>query len=305
MSKKIIQAQNNIDPSLVGLKKNRSLVRPYERKWVQGLIIFFVTFCAIFSLFPLLLTVINSLKTDDQVAANVFSLPTGEMFKALASNFAAAWNEINVYFGRTMIIALIGAIFEVLISSALAYILTFKEFYFKNLIFMFYISILLVPSIIGYPVLTPLVKDTLGLRNAQVIGFLLPMIGGCQAAGMFLFKTFFSQQPKSLYECAKIEGNNDLKCYLKITLPLALPIVLYYFVGCFSGIYNEYLWASLIFDPSKTTLMTRMLSLVDSGTLVYGSMYAMYLISSVPLIITTIISMKYFKSGEFAAGLKL
>ena len=305
MRKKIIKAQNNIDPSLDGLKMNDPLVRSHERKWVQGLIIFFVTFCALFSLFPLLLTIINSMKTEVEVGTNIFALPTGQMFLAISANFSAAWGEINVYFGRTIAIALVGAVCEVFISSALAYILTFKEFYFKNFIFMVYISILLVPSIIGYPVLTPLVKDTLGLRNAQILGFLLPMIGGCQAGGMFLFKTFFSQQPKSLYECARIEGNNDVKCYLKITLPLALPIVLYYFVGCFSGIYNEYLWASLIFDPSKTTLMTRMYSLVDSGTLQYGSMYAMYLISSVPLIITTIISMKYFKSGEFAAGLKL
>ena len=46
-------------------------------------------------------------------------------------------------------------------------------------------------------------------------------------------------------------------------------------------------------------------SAVNNDAVKYGSMYAMYLISAVPLIITTIISMKYFKSGEFAAGLKL
>ena len=48
-----------------------------------------------------------------------------------------------------------------------------------------------------------------------------------------------------------------------------------------------------------------MYAVVDSGTIKYGAMYAMYIVASVPLIITTIISMKYFKSGEFAAGLKL
>ena len=48
-----------------------------------------------------------------------------------------------------------------------------------------------------------------------------------------------------------------------------------------------------------------MYAVVDSGAIEYGSMYAMYIIASVPLIITVAISMKYFKSGEFAAGLKL
>jgi ABC-type glycerol-3-phosphate transport system permease component len=130
------------------------------------------------------------------------------------------------------------------------------------------------------------------------------MIGGSQVMGMFLFKTFFGQQPKSLYESAALDGANDFVILTKITVPLALPIILYYFVGCFSGIYNEYLWASLILNDNLT-LTNIMYAVVDGGTVEYGSMYAMYIIASVPLIITVIISMKYFKSGEFAAGLKL
>ena len=82
------------------------------------------------------------------------------------------------------------------------------------------------------------------------------------------------------------------------------PIILYFFVGAFSGIYNDYLWASLILDKNLT-MMTKMYSLVDSQAIQYGAMYALYIISSIPLIVTTVITMKYFKSGEFAAGLKL
>jgi ABC-type glycerol-3-phosphate transport system permease component len=48
-----------------------------------------------------------------------------------------------------------------------------------------------------------------------------------------------------------------------------------------------------------------MFAVVENNTVKYGATYAMYMISSVPLIATAIISMKYFKSGEFAAGLKL
>ena len=168
---------------------------------------------------------------------------------------------------------------------------------------MFFIAILLVPSIIGYPILIPLVRDTFKLGDTY-LGYLIPMIGGGQVVGMFLFRTFFSQQPKSLYESASLDGANDVTMFLKITLPLAMPIILYHFVGSFAGIYNEYLWASLILDGNQT-LTNIMYSVVNNNSVKYGATYAMYLISSVPLIITAIISMKYFKSGEFAAGLKL
>ena len=280
----------------------------HEKWWKQGLVLVFVTFATAFSLMPLILTLLNSLKTQEQVATNIFAFPEfSTMFVSFKENFAAAWTAIGPFFLKTIAIALIGAVLETLISSSLAYILVFKDFYFKNAVFMLFISILLVPSIIGYPILVPLVRDQMHLAQGHLyyIGYMLPMLGGCQAGGMFLFRTFFGQQPKSLYESARIEGANDFHLYFRMTLPLALPIVLYYFVGAFSGIYNEYLWASLILDGEYLTMMTKMYSLVDNQTIQYGSMYAMYIISSLPLIVTTIISMRYFKSGEFAAGLKL
>ena len=284
--------------------KKHKLRMPYERNFAQAVIIFVVVFCTVFSFLPLFLTVVNSLKTEAQVKFNAFSLPElATMFSAAKANFTVAWSAIGAYYFKTMIVAFIGALFKVIISVALAYILTFKDFYFKDAVFMLFIAVLLVPSIIGYPILVPLVRDTLHLGDSY-LGYLLPMVGGGQVVGMFLFKTFFSQQPKSLYESAQLDGANDFTMLTRITLPLALPIILYHFVGSFAGIYNEYLWASLILEKNQT-LTNIMYAVVENNTVKYGAMYAMYLISSLPLIVTAIISMKYFKSGEFAAGLKL
>ena len=285
-------------------KKAGKLRMPYERNGAQAVIIAVTVFCLLFSFLPLFLTVLNAFKTEEQVKANAFSFPLlSSFFAAGKANFSAGWAAIKDYFFVTIFVALIGAILETLISALLAYILSFKNFYFKDAIFLLFIAVLLVPSIIGYPILVPLIRDTFKLGDSHV-GYLLPMVGGAQVTGMFLFKTFFSQQPKSLYESAKIDGANDFVMFTQITVPLALPIVLYYFVGCFSGIYNEYLWASLILDNNQT-LTNIMYAVVGNGVVKYGETYAMYLISSIPLIITVFISMKYFKSGEFAAGLKL
>ena len=295
-------------------RKVKGLLMPHEKPLAQAVIITIVTACLLFSFLSLFLTVNNAFKLNSRVQDNAFSLPViSELFEAIRYNFTAAWLAIGNYYFSTILVALIGAVLETIVGVTLAYILTFKNFYFKDFIFMFFIAILLVPSIIGFPVLVPLIRDTFKLGGTH-FGYLLPMVGGAQVTGMFLFKTFFGQQPKSLYESAKLDGANDFVLVTKITVPLALPIILYYFVGCFSGIYNEYLWASLILSGDTQTLTNIMQSVVGNpvyapdGTsykIEYGSMYAMYLISSIPLIITTIISMKYFKSGEFAAGLKL
>lgn len=295
--------KENINSLIVPNKKS-ALVMPHEKPLAQTIILVFIAICLLFSFLPLFLTIINALKLDEQVSSNAFAFPVlSKISQALANNFSNAWKAIGPYYFSTILVALIGAICETIVGATLAYILSFKDFYFKNFVFMLFISVLLVPSIIGFPILVPLVRDVFGL-NDTYLGYLIPMIGGAQVTGMFLFKTFFSQQPKSLYESAQLDGANDFVILTKITVPLALPIILYYFVGCFSGIYNEYLWASLILSDNQT-LTNIMYAVVDSGSVKYGSMYAMYLIASVPLIITVIISMKYFKSGEFAAGLKL
>ena len=284
-------------------KKNK-LRMPYERNGVQAVILGVVIFCLLFSFMPLCLTIVNSVKTEEQVKVNAFSFPQlSTLMAAAKGNFATAWDAIGPYYFSTILVALCGAVGQTLISAVLAYILSFKDFYFKDFIFMLFIAVLLVPSIIGYPILVPLIRDTFDLGDTH-LGYLMPIVGGGQVTGMFLFRTFFSQQPKSLYESARLDGANDAVILAKITVPLALPIILYHFVGCFSGIYNEYLWASLILENSQT-LTNIMYAVVENNTVKYGATYAMYVISSFPLIITVIISMKYFKSGEFAAGLKL
>ena len=284
--------------------KKSKLRMPYEKPGVQAAILGVVIFCLLFSFMPLFLTIVNSLKTEEQVKVNAFSFPQlATLFSAAKGNFATAWDAIGPYYFSTILVALCGAIGQTLISAVLAYILSFKDFYFKDFIFMLFIAVLLVPSIIGYPILVPLIRDTFDLGDTH-LGYLMPIVGGGQVTGMFLFRTFFSQQPKSLYESARLDGANDAVILAKITVPLALPIILYHFVGCFSGIYNEYLWASLILENSQT-LTNIMYAVVENNTVKYGATYAMYVISSFPLIITVIISMKYFKSGEFAAGLKL
>ena len=294
---------NNPDfvmPSLLERRKNRVKTSTNKVPF-QVMIIAVVTICTLFSLFPLLITILNSLKTADQVNQSIFSLPSGQVWSTFCSNFSTAWSVIGKRFFPTVIVAIVGAIGTTMLGAVLSYILVFKNFYFKNVIFMLFISVLLVPSIIGFPTLVPLIRDTFHLGDTY-FGYIMPTIGGAQVGAMFLFRTFFSQHPKSLYESARLEGANDVQVFFKLTLPLGLPIMLYYALTIFTSVYNDFLWASLILD-NKLTLMSVIFSYADNNY--NGALYAIYIISSLPLIFTTFISMKYFASGEFASGMKL
>ena len=281
-----------------------------DRLQTQILVVTWVTVCTLFCLIPLFITALNAFKSNLEIETSIFAFPVLDSLGLnIRNNFRLAWEGISAPFVRSIIIPLIGTVLDCVLGSILAYIFTYKEFHFKETIFFTYISVMLLPSIMGMPILVPFMRNTLGLGDTYV-GYLLPNLAGGQIGGLFLFRTFFGQQPKSIYESAQIEGANDVDIYCKLTVPLALPIILYKMVGTFSSLYNDYLWPSLIMD-SKMTLMPIMLSMQQKFTAGIGTgkqngaMYAMYIISSIPLIFTSVISMKFFSSGDFAAGIKL
>ena len=286
------------------MRKNK-VKMSYDRVDFQVFIIIWVTLCLLFALLPLFITVINSLKSNLQIDRNIFALPDAEIFSAAAYNFSKAWDAVKNSALRSVLVSFIGAVGDCFLGSILAYVFTTKKFPFKETIFMLFISVMLLPSIMGMPILVPFVKNTLNLGDTFT-GYLLPNFAGGQITCMFMFRIFFGQQPTAVYESARIEGANDATIYAKITIPLSLPIILFQFVGCFSSLYNDYLWPSLVFTK-KMTLMPIMLDWQSrfQGLGESGAMYAMYIISGVPLIFTSIISMKYFSSGDFAAGMKL
>ena len=272
----------------------------------QIVITIIVILATLFSFLSLFITVLNSLKSNDQIITNIFAFPDwGSLGENISFNFSHAWNAVRSSFISSIFLSLIGAFINCALGSLLAYIFAYKDFYFKEVFFMLFLAVMLLPSIMGMPVLVPFVKNTLHLGETY-IGYLLPNFAGGQVGALFLFRTFFSQQPRSIYESAQIEGANDFQICLNIAIPLSRAIILFHFVGVFGSYYNDYLWPSLILG-NKMTLMPKMLSQQETFNSLSqkGAMYAMYIISCIPLVITSAISMKYFKSGEFAAGLKL
>ncbi len=287
--------------------KNRSnLQKYYHRLDFQIIIAIIIVLATAFSFLSLYITLTNAFKSNDEIIANIFAPPAMDNIgEKAAYNFSNAWNSISDSFISTILLALVGALGNCVLGAILAYIFTFKDFPFKEAIFSAFISVMLLPAIMGMPVLVPFVKLKLGLGESY-IGYLLPNWAGGQVAALFLFRTFFSQHSRSIFESAQISGANDLQILWRITLPMALPIILFHFVGLFSSYYNEYTWASLILGE-KMTLMPKLLSFQEqfSAQAQNGVMYAMYVLSSLPLVVTSVISMKYFKGGEFASGMKL
>lgn len=272
-----------------------------DKKSIQITITIITSLCVVFCLIPLFMTIINSAKSNYEIRTSIFAFPKKINFK----NYSTAFDAIGGNILNSVLVATVGGFLRMAFAAVVAYIFAQKDFMGKEFFFYLYLVMMFVPSMLGTSVLYAFMYKINLIDN--YFGMWLPYIAGGQAGAIFLFRTFFRQQPKSVIEAAKLDGANDAHIFLMIVIPLAVPIIIYGFIQGFSSYYNDYLWPSLVMkSQEKITLMVMLIrksSIYESTD--WGVVYAMYLISSIPLIITSGISLRFFSSGGFASGMKL
>ena len=288
-------------------KKQRTIrLRRSEKLSVQ---VFITTVLAIaigFTLVPFLLTLINSLKTSIQVQKNIFSLPLWGSF--MWSNYKDAFSYVGANIWNSVFIAFVQSAVLVVISAVMAYIFAEVDFFGSDLLFYIYILVMLLPNELNTPENYAFVYRANLLNTYWAVW--LPGWSSAQASGIFLFRIFFMGQPKSLKEAARIDGANNVQLFSHIVLPMTIPIVIYRFLTSFTGAYNSYLWNTLVLqDQAKMSVITLLMLksgvVKDNAKQGYGVLYAMYIISGLPLMAVSAVSLKFFKGTEFSAALKM
>ena len=281
-------------------------LRKSERLRVQILLWSVLGVAIAFTLVPFLLTLNNSLKTSIQVQKNIFSLP--KIGGIMWSNYASAFEYLRANIWNSVMIAFVQSAVLVIISAVMAYIFAEIKFFGSDLIFYIYILVMLLPSELNTPENYAFVYRANLLNSYWAVW--LPGWSSAQARGIFLFRIFFMGQPKSLKEAARIDGASNFQLFSHIVLPMTIPIVVYRFLTGFTGSYNSYLWNTLVLqDQSKMSVITLLMLksgvVKDNAKQGYGVLYAMYIISGLPLMVVSAISLKFFKGTEFSAALKM
>lgn len=280
------------------MKRNR---RKFDFKQIP--ISFAVILFCVCTLFPLVITIILSLKSSVDFDKGILSMPTSIHFE----NYRFSMMILNQNMLNSIVISIVIAVVAILISSLSAFVFVRFNFPFKSFLFRSIIILMMVPGVLT---LTSsfLNIQQLGLYNTRW-AILLPGIASNLVGSFFLFYTFMGQQPKELFESAQIDGASSLRAYFTIALPLCIPIIIIQFIGIFAAQYNDYLWPTLVIeDSSKQMLMPLLKDMANDLSVKYSNeaiSYALYICSGLPLVATTIVGLKYFINGDFASGMKL
>lgn len=207
----------------------------------------------LFCIYPFYYIAIYSVSDPVQALKGILLLPREFTFVNYEKLFRLdnLFNAFNISVLRTAI----GTVLTILGSAWFAYIVTKNELYFRKYIYRFLIITMyfeagLIPWYIT--------MKMLGLQNTFAL-YILPHI--FVAFYVILFKTFIEQLPQALEESAMIDGAGYFTVFLKIVMPLSLPIIAT--IAVFSAVQQWNTWLDNFFLVSDDKLQTMQLILYD------------------------------------------
>lgn len=192
---------------------------------------------SLISIFPLVWMAIAGFKPESEVLSYPFKF------------FPSKWdlsNYVTLFetpaFIRSILLTFLGAvIFTILVlfvNSMAAYVFARLDFPFKNTLFVYVIITMFIPS------MAILIPSYIVVAKLQMLNTLAVLIvpGIASAVNMFLIRQFYLNIPAELEEAALIDGASRFKIYLRIFVPLSLPVFVLVGISSFLGYWNSLIW---------------------------------------------------------------
>ena len=223
------------------------------------IIIFSMSLVIIIMLFPIWNTLVISFnEARDSIKGSLYLWPREWTLFNYQSVFKTdkVFNAFLISVYRTVITLVV----NVFLSSLLAYILSRKEFVFRKFLTTFmvitmYINAGLIPQYFLY-------RDLNLINNFWV--YILPTM--VSAFNVIVIRTYINTLPDSLVESAKIDGASEMRIFLRIIIPLCLPVMATVALWAAVGAWNDW-FTSFIFAPKQdlSTLQYEMMKILSSS----------------------------------------
>ena len=259
---------------------------------------------ALYYLLPLYVMIVTSLKGMPEIRlGNIFSPPMEITFEPWVKAWASACTGLNCDglsrgFWNSVRITVPSVLLSIAIASVNGYALANWRFKGADTFFI----ILIVGAFIPYQVMIyPIV---IILREIGIYGTLTGLVIVHSIFGMpiltLLFRNYFTSMPEELFRAARVDGAGFWGIYLRIMLPMSLPIFVVAIILQVTGIWNDFLFGVVYTRPDTYPMTVQLNNIVNSvqGVKEYNvNMAATILTGLVPLIV-------YFVSGKlFVRGI--
>ncbi len=263
-----------------------------------------LTALAVIMLYPVIWMVVSSLRPNDEIFRSPGLVPDS----LRVANYSDGWTALSAPFGHYMLnsaIVVLGCIIGNLVSCSMAaYAFARLEFTGKRLFFAVMLGTIMLPI---HVIIVPqyIMFSQLGWVNT-FLPLIVPKLLATDAFFVFLMVQFIRGIPRELDEAARIDGAGHPRIFLRVILPLMLPALATTTIFTFIWTWNDF-FSQLIYltDPEMYTVPVALRSFVDSTVASsWGSMFAMSVVSLLPIFLAFLIGQRYLIKGIATTGIK-
>lgn len=224
----------------------------------------------------------------------------------LSRGFIYCWGIFRPYMRNSLIVSASSALGVVVVASISAYVFSRYRFPGHRALFLAVLSFMMIPGVLTLVPSFLWVKQ-LGLLNSYWV-LILPYIAGGQIMALFLFKGFFDGLPQELFESARLDGAGHLQQYWHIVLPLSRQIIAVVVIVNVLGTWNNFLWPQIANGDQAYAVVSTGLYLMHHSQAMANAdrstMFAAYVISSLPLLVLFVYATKPFMTGVTSGAFK-
>ncbi|WP_083259765.1 carbohydrate ABC transporter permease [Cellulosimicrobium cellulans] len=255
-------------------------------------------------LYPLVWMLVSSFKPS----ALIFREPGLIPSEVDLSNYTEGWSALLHPFSHYLMnsaVVVLGSVLGNLVACSLAaYAFARLEFRGRKVWFAIMLMTIMLPI---HVVIVPqyILFSSLSWINT-FLPLIVPKLLATDAFFIFLMVQFFRGIPRELDEAARLDGCGHGRIYARIMMPLALPALATTAIFTFIWTWNDF-FSQLIFltKPDMYTVPVALRTFVDStGQSSWGAMFAMSIVSLVPVFLVFLFGQKYLVKGIATTGIK-
>ncbi len=259
---------------------------------------------SVIMIYPLIWLLVSSLKPNADIFRDLSIITTD----LTVDNYVNGWNDLQFPFGLFLLnstIIAFGAILGNLISCSMAaYAFARLKFRFRTLAFTLMLGSIMLPFQV---ILVPqfIIYKELGWLNT-FLPLIAPKFLATEAFFVFLMVQFIRGLPKELFEAARIDGAGHFRSYFQITLPLIVPSLattaIFTFIWSWGDFFGPLIYLRLPQLFPASLALKGFLDAQSSSN--YGSMFAMSVVSLIPLFLVFLFGQRFLIKGAATSGIK-
>lgn len=249
---------------------------------------------------PIVYLAVFSFKNNAQIYAAFWGLPNPWIWR----NYVDGWTAIQRFVLNSIALSLASTALTVTTSGLAAYAFARHRFPGKEPLYYSFLGLMMIPAALTLIPRYLLVKN-MGIVDTPWV-LILPWAAGDQAFGILLCRAFFATISEELFEAARIDGASELTVFMRIAVPLSLPILVTLGIVHTFRSYNDYIWPLITINSSSLQVVTVALTQFNAGygIINYGPRFAGYLLAALPLLLMFMLGMRSFIRGMTAGALK-